>query len=235
MTHRAKIVLTLFIAGVALINLLISAQGFAAESTVTITSTPFLGFSDIPDSLNMGYSPFTVPVTDETRFSDVNGPLPATRSLTVQDTRNSGGFILQLDASAFSPAPPSDLRNNLRVLTTGVSELYSGETPVGGIVYLPADGETSFIGNQTVSAPVNSATTNFGEATTFTAVSGNVLNTTVDLMDGCLASGGRKGKMNVHTAFDIVIPKYTVPPSSGDRYYSTLTYTLSDYTPVSCP
>ncbi len=136
--------------------------------------------------------------------------------------------------SEFLPAPATDFINNMRIVTTGVSELYSGETPVGGVVYLPADGETAFIGGQSVSAPLNSATTNFSDQATFTAVSGNVLNTTVDVLDGCLTSGGRKGKMNVHTAYSLVVPKYTVPPATGDQYYSTLTYTLSDNTPVSC-
>lgn len=215
--------------------LLIPAFVLAAESTITVTSTPFLAFTDIPDSFALGTFPYTVPVTDTHYFSDSSGVLPPSRSLTVQDTRENGGFILQMDAEAFQPSPPIDFRDNLKIVSSGFSDLYGDLTPVNGIIYLPADGETGFIGDQTVSAPVNSVTIDFDDPTAYTAVSGNTLNTTVDLMDGCLTSGGRKGKMNVHLAFDALIPKYTVPPSSGDQYYTTLVYTLSDYTPVSCP
>lgn len=235
MTHRATIGLVLFITALTLVNLLYASSAGAAGSTITISSNPYLSFLDIPESITMGAPPFTVPVTNQSLVSDANGPLPLSRSLTVQDTREAGGFILQLDTAEFLPAPATDLRNNLKMVTSGVSDLYSGETPVNGIVYLPSDGETAFIGSQTVSAPLNSATTNFSDPATFTAVSGNTLNTTVDIMDGCLTTGGRKGKMNVHVSYNMTLPKYTVPPASGDQYYSTLTYTLSDHTPASCP
>ncbi len=235
MTHRTTIRSFFFITALTLINLIYASSTLAAESTITVTSTPFLAFTDIPDSFVLGTFPYTIPVTDTYYFSDSSGVLPSSRSLTVQDTRENGGFILQLSAEEFQPSPPIDFRDDLKIVSTGASDLYGDLTPVNGIIYLPADGETSFIGDQTVSAPIDSPNINFDDSATFDSVSGNTLNTTVDLMDGCLTSGGRKGKMNVHLAFDALIPKYTVPPSSGDQYYTTLVYTLSDYTPASCP
>ncbi len=235
MTHRATIASFFFITALTLINLIYASSTLAAESTITVTSTPFLAFTDIPDSFALGTFPYTIPVTDTHYFSDPSGTLPSSRSLTVQDTRENGGFILQLSAEEFQPTPPVDFRNNLKIVSSGASDLYGDLTPVNGIIYLPADDETSFIGDQTVSAPLDSGSIDFDDSATFNSVSDNTLNTTVDLMDGCLTSGGRKGQMNVHLAFDALIPKYTLPPSSGDQYYTTLVYTLSDYTPASCP
>lgn len=235
MTHRATIGLVFFITALALVNLLYASSAWAAGSTITITSNPYLSFLNIPDSLTLGAAPYTVPVTNLSLVSDENGLLPSSRSLTLQDTREDGGFLLQLDASEFLPTPATDLRNGLRIVTSPASTLYSDIVPVNGVKYLPADGETAFIGNQTVNAPLTATGTAFSDTTTFTAVSGNVLNTTVDILDGCLTSGGRKGKMNVHVSYNMDVPKYTVPPATGDQYYSTLTYTLSDYTPESCP
>ena len=229
------IIPVLFITALALVNLLYASSAGAAGSTITISSNPFLSFLDIPDSITMGAPPYTVPVTNLNLVSDENGLLTFGRSLTIQDTREDGGFLLQLDASEFLPTPATDLRNNLRIVTSPASSLYLDIVPVNGIKYLPADGESAFIGSQTVTAPLTATGTNFSDPATFTAVSGNTLNNTVDIMNGCLTTGGRKGKMNVHTSYNLAVPKYTVPPSTGDQYYSKLTYTLSDHTPASCP
>jgi len=238
MTRKTKNSFILFTTVLAVTNFFIAGISFAAESTITISSTSYLAFSEIPSSFVINTSPLEVPIADSTLFSDSAGALPETRSLTVDDNRNSGGFLLQLDAAAFQPTLSTDLRNQLYMVTSAESTKYGAETPVNGVVYLPADGESAFIGSQTVSAPIDvipTTNTAFDTDTTFTAVSGNILNTTVDVLNGCLTGGGRKGKMNVHTSYMVVVPKYTPPPNSGDYYYSTITFTLSDYTPGSCP
>ncbi|MBU0660647.1 hypothetical protein KKG22_00540, partial [Patescibacteria group bacterium] len=51
-----------------LAEVLIAGTTLAATSTIVVTSTPFLSFTDIPDSISIGT--LTVPIADTALVSD---------------------------------------------------------------------------------------------------------------------------------------------------------------------
>lgn len=205
-----------------LTTILASSNAFAATSTITITSTPFLSFSDIPDALSVGS--LGVPTVDTEVTSDADGNLPVTRHLTIQDTRGCGGLNLQLQASAYTPAAQLS-RNNLRVITSTNDQL--SEAVVGNVEYI-----AGFAGDQTITPPLNTASTTFSDPNIYTAVANNSLDVARDLLQGNLTSPtGRTGEIHVSLSFYQLVPKLTIP----NDYYTTLTFTLSDDTTGVCP
>lgn len=199
-----------------------SAQAFAATSTVTVTSTPFLSFTDVPDPLSIGS--LVTPTADTELTSDADGNLPAARHLTIQDTRGCGGLNLQLQADAYTPAGQLS-RNNLLVVSSTNDQL--SEPVVGNVEYI-----TGFSGDQTITAPLNTASTTFSDPNTYTAISNNSLDVARDLLQGNLnAPTGRTGEMHISLSFYQLVPKLTIP----NDYYTTLTFTLSDDTTGVCP
>jgi hypothetical protein len=219
--HKQQI-LILLACTIFLTSALISGKTFAATSTITITSTPFLSFNDIPDSFQIGS--LTVPTVNTSLYSDSDGiNLPASRHLTIKDSRKCGGLNLQLQADTFLPFQTPDLRNTLRVVTTTADQLQG--TVVNNVEYLEG-----FSGDQAIIAPLEAGSTNFGKASTFTSLN-NTLNTPIDLLQGKLnAPAGRDGEIHISVSFYLEIPKLYIPNS----YHTTLTYTLSDDTIGTC-
>ena len=105
-------------------SLLISSA-IAATSTVIVTSTPYLSFTDVPDSILMGT--LTVPTANTALVSDIDGNLPAVNHLTISDTRGDGGLSLQIQASDFSPASEAMIPANIRVVTSTNDQLSESE------------------------------------------------------------------------------------------------------------
>lgn len=216
-TKHKKQVLSWLACAFFLTTLLLAGNAFAATSTVTVTSTPFLSFSDVPDPVSLGT--LTVPIADTELTTDSDGNLPAGRHLTIQDTRGDGGLNLQIQADAFTPAAQLS-RNDLLVVTSTNDQL--SETVVNNVEYI-----SGFTGDQTITAPLNTSSTTFSDPATYTAVSNNSLDVARDLLQGQLSSGtGRTGEMHVSVSFYLMVPKLTIP----NEYYTTLTFTLSDDT-----
>ncbi|MBU0668455.1 hypothetical protein KJ835_05040, partial [Patescibacteria group bacterium] len=206
---------------------LIAGTTLAATSTIVVTSTPFLSFTDIPDSISIGT--LTVPIADTALVSDTDGNLPVERHLTISDTRGCGGLTLQIQAAAFTPASTQIIPADIRVVTSTNDQL--NETVIGNVEYI-----SGFAGDQTITAPRSVASTTFSDSTLFTNAPfdtvDNTLTGAINLLDGDLtAPAGRTGQMHVSTSFYLLVPKLTLP----DRYYTTLTYTLSDNTIGVCP
>lgn len=218
-------------------------QTQALTSTIQVTHSPHLSFADIPDSINLTNN-ITPPITDTELTTDESSqPLPETNYITVQDTRNCGGFNLQISADAFSPAPTApntSLNNDFRIITstnddiTGANVETDASNP--GIKYYGENGAT-FQGSKGIVAPLNVTTTNFADPTLFTSApfntGSNILTqgTQIDLMQGGLtAPAGRNGLMHQSISYYIKIPKFTVPT----QHYTTITYTLTDNTSGSC-
>ena len=221
-TQKKQLVLSALCAG-SLLSTLIASSAFAATSTIIVTSSPYLAFVSIPDSMSIGS--FSVPTSDMELTSDSNGTLPPSRWLTIQDNRGCGGLNLQLQANNFTPVSTDVTTDNLRVVTSA-STFYDGPV-VNNIKY-----NSAFVGDQTATAPLNAGTINFSDPVTFTSLGNNSLDVARDLIDGPLTSPtGREGQMHIGVSFYLFVPKYT---SAGD-YYSTLTYTLSDDTSGVCP
>jgi hypothetical protein len=204
-------------------------QGSApASSTVTITRVPYLSFEYIPSSFSFGA--VTATGADQNVFNNADGLLPiAGNLLQVRDTRNSGGFLVQAQATDFTSGTDTINASNLRIIsTTQFSTTFDG-TEVNDVYYVTGyDGTPNAAATQTVTAPINAATTNFGQAVTFS----NALDSAVDILSGCLTGAeGRIGAMAVGLTDNLTVPAYTPP----GNYNSTITYTVTDYTEVSCP
>lgn len=220
---RKKQTLAWICGALLLVTVAVSSSAFAATSTISVTSTPFLSFTDVPDPFSMGS--LTVPTADMELTSDGDGNLPATRHLTIQDTRGCGGLKLQLQAGAFAPASTQVTAANLKVVTSTSDQL--SEPVVGNVEYI-----TGFTGDQTITAPLNTASTTFSDPNVYTAVANNSLDVARDLLQGNLsAPAGRTGEMHVSISFYLLVPKLTLPSD----YATTLTFTLSDDTTGVCP
>ncbi|MFO0780827.1 MAG: WxL domain-containing protein [Candidatus Gracilibacteria bacterium] len=203
------------------------------QSTVSVNRAGSLSFTSIPSSFDFGVN--AVPSQRTAAFSDggvTSGNLPSNKKITIQDTRGEGGFMVTISANgpfhdennthelAISNTSPND---NLRVVTTQSFDGAAGTT-TGGMVY-----ENGFVGDQTVVARIATAATNFGDETTFSSVSNNILDTQipVDVFDGTLpASSGRIGRVSAAAAAMLYIP----PLQASGQYVTTLTWTLSDST-----
>lgn len=241
--HKHIIKLTLKTTLIISTILLTTSITNALTATVKITKTPHLAFYQIPESYRIT-STQTPPTTDTELTSDQsNQDLPESRYLTIQDTRNCGGFTLQVSASEFQPSPTSpnpSLNNGFRIITS-TNDAISGanvetDSSYPGVKYYGENG-TNFIGTKQITAPLNVTTTNFADPTLFTQApfnnGSNILtaNTPIDIMQGGLtAPAGRKGLMHLSLSYYLKIPKFTAP----NNYYTTLTYTLIDNTSGSC-
>ncbi len=219
-----------------------AAVTFAQDvpSGIVVTRTPYLSLTSVPISINFGqYEPSGAGTN---LFSNTNGDLPGdTNLIAVRDTRNSGGFVIQAQASDFTTTGTETFdAENLRVATSGL--VAAGTVPAyellqDNIFYLdgylgtPSDGAT-----QNITTSVAALNSNFGLVATFDEIEArpmdNSLDTPVSIMSACLpATSGRVGTVATGMAFNLTIPQYT---ASGD-YFATITYTLMDYTEDPCP
>lgn len=216
-----------------LLSTLLPLTASAITSTIQVTSSPFLSFVDTVDSFRITTN---APVfsADMEYTGDLSAQdLPPERYITIQDTRGSGGFNLQIQASEFQPAqtsPNPSLNNNFRIITS-TNDAFAG-TEENGIKYA-GDGIDPYTGQTGIIAPLNTISTNFADPTLFTSspFDGgiNILttDTPIDIMQGTLsAANGRNGLIHLSVSFYLLIPKFQAP----GEYYSTLTYTLTDAT-----
>jgi hypothetical protein len=137
--------------------------------------------------------------------------------VTVSDTRNNGGFTLQLSASAFADTVdinrviPGD---NLFVATKASN---TEGTPLNGVEYLPSDYLS--IGGLPVTAQANTDG-EFNQATSFTYNFGGA---PVELINGSVPQGsGRTGTFRQNVQYYLKIPAYQPP----GVYQITLTFDL---------
>ena len=206
-----------------------------AGSSITVGRTSYLSFVEIPDSF--AFSATTTSGASHHVFNTPDGPMGEGKFLAVSDTRNSGGFVVQAQTTNFTSGGNTINASALRTVSTSSLSYPPGSTVVGNVHYY-----TGYAGTpdnpttQTVAAPVNAISTNFGQAATFDEVQSrpenNALNAPVDILSGCLpATQGRIGTMGVGLTFDLLVPAYAVP----GIYNSTITYTIIDYTEDPCP
>lgn len=216
-------------------SLLLPSIVFGQQSSeIYVSRTPFLSFVDTPDSINFGTT--STPIATTSLFSDTGVSLENSRLLQISDTRDCGGFNLQVEAAAFSPGGTNAVSNgNLYVVSSSSLASPPAGTEINNIIYV-----NGFSGDQNTIAPVNttfSATcTSFNQIETFTdptCMAGtNTLNAPVDILQGSLtAPSGRDGDMAVGTSFLLQINPFTIPA----QYTSTITYTLTDATTGICP
>jgi len=204
----------------------------ATGSSIVVTRTPYLSIDAVPASF--GFPAVTARGTGRDIFSNADGALPADKTISITDARKSGGFILQAQSSDFTSNGNVIPASALRVVTTSSFDRTSDGSSSGsennGVFY--AD---PFTGPKTLTAPVNAASTNFGQIATFNdaqTIHDNSLNNPVDILKGCLpATDGRIGTMSLGLAFSLNIPSYIVP----GEYDATITYTIIDTTSDACP
>ncbi len=215
-------------------------------STIEVTRTPFLSYNRIPSSL---YFADKATSTQESHvYSNTQSSLAENNAIIVSDTRNAGGFRLQASVSGDLILQTQQLTPNipaagLRVVTsTEITPIPSNPAPVAteaGVIYLNGfTGERGIVTPVGISLDVPETCPDFGHHGTFTDTdcrttpgSGNSLNSTVDLMLGCLPSDeGRAGKVQTGIAYELTVPRYT----PAGTYGTTLTFTISDYTD-NCP
>jgi|WetSurMetagenome_2_1015567.scaffolds.fasta_scaffold294253_1 hypothetical protein len=230
-----------FITMIMLTTLALPAPSLAqnVQSGIVITRTPYLSISTLPASFTFGSA--TTAGSAQNVFSNGDDNLPGTTNLiSVRDTRDSGGFILQAQASDFTSGTNAFSASNLRIATSGT--LASGTEPENellknNIFYLygyagkPDDADT-----ENATTPIFAASSKFGQISTFNAIESrpaqNRLNAPVDVISACLpATSGRVGTMATGVAFNLNVPAYT---QAGD-YHSTITYTVMDFTQDQCP
>lgn len=229
---------------------LVPSLTLGATSGITITRQPFIFFANVPSSAllpdpsNPAETSISVPIVDTNIFSNptVTGDpgtgeefLPANKWLTVQDNRACGGFNLQATAESFTSGGETVPNTGFYLATTNAFPNTEIGTRLNGIFYYD-----QFLGNQTVTAPQdvttppNTGTADFSTASTFTGLTGNTLNGTVDLMLGSInveapidpLTEGRDGQMAIGVAYYLNLPKYTLP----GEYKSKVTYTILDAT-----
>ena len=235
MNKKLNIIGTVISGGLLITSLIIPQISFGQQTaSVNVNRLAFITFLSLPQ-------PFLLE-TDDGQGKDImpdgdvnsgnNGVLRDTRTLTVQDIRNSGGFDLNVSAEDFTGPENSTISAaNLRILTsTHISNPPSVDHENNGILYL--HGDTGFIGNYSAAtAPLDAGDSyNFGVASNFTSKN-NTLNNPVTLINGCLPStDGRNGEMSLGTAFYFLAPSYPIP----GQYDSKITFTLTDHTSDHC-
>jgi len=212
----------------------ITAFGQTAGSTgssIDVTRTPYLSFNQTPTSFSFP-STATSGVARHV-LSNTDGNLDCAAScLIVEDTRNSGGFVVQAQSTDFISGNNIISASGLRIVSTS-----SINTTISGF----ADNDVFYATennapNRTINTPVSATGTGFGHPETFDQVQNrpqnNTLDKPVDIMSSCLPpTTGRDYSVAVGLAFDLMIPAYAIPGS----YNSTITYTIIDYTQDSCP
>lgn len=209
-------------------------------------SNYILTFTDIPDSFNFGTiisgttsnhcnNTSTLPSpSDLCSNSAVPDPPGADDLLTVNDERDSGGFIVQLTTQGtFTDGTNTIPLDNLYVITS-IDE--TDPNKADGINY-----GADFTGSKTVTAPlyVNETSDDISDPATYTSgwsYQSDPYTTLrisqfggypIDLMNGTLPStSGRVGEMSLYTNFNLTIDYDQLP---GD-YSLILTYDLTDST-----
>ncbi len=202
-----------------------SSTSFCGEQVIALA---ILSFTDLPDSFNFPRT--TVSSSSRELFSNGNQELsPAEDDLLgVQDTRNSGGFEVQIQAEGtFTDGVHTIPLSNMYVATSVSSPTYTisnTSSPGGaqdGVIY-----ESEVI-TKGVTAPLDTANASLGSTTTFTSNGASLATGVVTLMNGSLPSDqGRVGKMYQYVSFYLHLP---ASQAAGD-YAVTLTYTLLDDT-----
>lgn len=210
------------------------AWGQSYQSTININRTGSLSFSSIPTSFDFGVTGSMA--IRKAAFTDptvTDGTLPPSKKLTIQDTRGSGGFMVNVSVQndfsnglgqtiPVSSTPPND---NFRIVTSGTITGLTG-TVAAGMTY-----ETGFVdpATETVTALVNTNATDFHLESTFTAVANNILDKTVpvDVFDGSLgAAESRIGRMSAGVSGMLYVP----PLQKPGTYSTIMTWTLIDST-----
>lgn len=225
--HHKSTALLLALAVISAGNL-----ALAGDSGIIIQSTPYLSFSNVPDSFLI--DTVTTPTTDTAVLSDpaitTGNDLPAERAVVISDTRDCGGLTLQLSATALTAGANTIAKENLRIVTSDSINLPG--TAVNGVLYISGDTIP-----QDITAPLNVGSADFSQASTFTSFNPdpdiNKLNQTIDLMTGPLEgpTNGRNGEMGLGLSFYVNVPKY----QKAGEYSAKITYTLTDNTTGSCP
>ncbi len=207
----------------------IGSDSFCGRQVIT---SAILSFYDIPDSFS--FDSTSVSGTDQPVFNNAE-PVNATGAedledlLVIQDTRESGGFEVQLSAEGdFTDGTNTIAIENLHVVTN-TSDNLTNTITAGGVTYENTISDPTV---QTIDAPIDAGDNNadVNNITTFTSLipeSQFAANSSIVLMDGSLsASLGRNGKMYQFLDFYLNIPAFQ---PSGD-YAAILTYTLFDDT-----
>lgn len=241
MTGGAAVLTATLLAAVMLAGTLIlpgvsSAQDAGnAGSSINVERFPYLSFVEIPGSFAFTATPAGSSLHHV--FNTPDGLMAEGKALAVNDTRNSGGFVVQAQTTDFISGTNTISGSNLRVVSTSAFAYDPGGTVTNNVFYYTGyAGTPDVAATQTITAPVNSASTNFSQVATFDEVQArpqdNSLDTPVDIMSGCLPPNqGRIGTMGLGLAFNLLVPPYAVP----GIYNSTITYTIIDYTEDICP
>lgn len=232
MKKNKKLIIGSFIA--LSLNLMFSciALGQSNTSTVNVNRAGSLSFISVPASFDFGTSASSTMRTPA--FSDPTvtaGTLPNSKKLTIQDTRGSGGFTVNVAVLddftngtggiiPVSNTPPND---NFRIVSSGNITGVTG-TVVNGVTY-----ENGFVGPQNITALVNTTSNNFSLANTFTSVPNNVLDklSPTDILSNTLPSTqGSIGQVDI-----AVSSMLYVQASQQPGVYSTvMVWTLQDST-----
>jgi len=171
-------------------------------------------------------------VTPQNQFSidDPNYVLNVDDVVAVTDTRNDGGFILQIQATSFA-----DYRYNPPRTVPATPQ---GQQPVLPSTFYAATKAAATEGEQSngieydigylsgggipITASINTAGP-FNQVESFTQLTGNRLDGIVDLMDGTVpAQSGHQGTFKQNIQFYLQIPAHQPP----GQFSSTITYDL---------
>jgi hypothetical protein len=234
------------IAAVIIFILPALAFGQTFGSTIVVTRTPFLSLVAVPASFTFNNIPgspdvqVSASMQGQDVFSNLNGNLPAaTSTIAVRDTRNSGGYSLQVQATNFVSIQNSANiidTSNLRAVTATEMTATPDAQLVNGVYYLTGyAGIPDAAATETVRAPLTATSTDFSSLGTYDDVGSrahNAFDAPIDLLSACLPPAqGRVGTMATGIAYTLHIHKYTPP----GEYYATITYTLIDDTQDPCP
>ncbi len=194
-------------------------SGNTSCGIITITpNTGSLSITKIPDSFSF---PDSYPGGES--FNNATGPDDGDR-VTVQDTRNSGGFTLELQAStnfadinnASNTIPLTDLYVATSTPTDDTTD--ANGLSCNGIQYL----ETPAIPDcANVTSPINAQFNilgGFGTSTTYTNLTGNTVDAAVDLMQ---TATNHNGSYSQFVNYYLSIPQAT----NIGNYQVTLTFT----------
>lgn len=197
---------------------------FCASQIVQGHST--LSFINIPDTFT--FTSISLSGSVQSLFNNttpVGANDPALEDeLTVEDTRNAGGFEVQVDINAaFSDGTNTIAKTNLFTVTS-LEETDPGN--VNNLTY-----ESGFAGDQNVSVPlyVDVDSTSIDVVATYTGLAPDSQfgSGAIVLLDGPLvAASGRDGQMSTFVNFYLSIP--ALQPAG--EYDANLTYTLLDDT-----
>lgn len=213
---------------------------FCARQTILEQT---LSFTDIPDSFS--FSPVALTGNVIQRFNNTTQETdPGIDDLLgVQDTRESGGFIVQLQSTDnfieyVSRTKEIDINNCQAGDNEGSSCLYVTTATTGnyvipgepveavdGVIYQPS-GQLE----ETIAAPVNAEGQNLTQAATYLNYGSELGNSTpVDLMNGTLPlTTGRNGNYYQYVNYYFKIPGFPALQPTPGNYVVILTFTLME-------